>query len=83
MSAGHLLRFGFSSTIGQFTSSQNFLSCIRLIHPISFDATYLYEYTFILLYNLVFTSLPVIALGGRILSICIGDPDTSLPIDSI
>ncbi|KAI0064385.1 phospholipid-translocating P-type ATPase [Artomyces pyxidatus] len=29
-----------------------------------FDATYLYEYTFILLYNLVFTSLPVIALGA-------------------
>ncbi len=31
----------------------------------SFDATYLYQYTFILLYNLVFTSLPVIALGGQ------------------
>lgn len=30
----------------------------------SFDATYLYEYTFILLYNVVFTSLPVIALGA-------------------
>ncbi|KAF8528473.1 phospholipid-transporting ATPase 1 [Hysterangium stoloniferum] len=30
----------------------------------SFDATYLYEYTFILLYNLVFTSLPVICLGA-------------------
>ncbi|OJT03153.1 Phospholipid-transporting ATPase DNF1 [Trametes pubescens] len=30
----------------------------------SFDATYLYQYTFILLYNLVFTSLPVIALGA-------------------
>jgi phospholipid-translocating ATPase len=30
----------------------------------SFDATYLYEYTFILLYNLAFTSLPVIVLGG-------------------
>jgi len=30
----------------------------------SFDATYLYQYTFILLYNLVFTSLPVIVLGG-------------------
>ncbi|KAA1479229.1 phospholipid-translocating P-type ATPase [Dentipellis sp. KUC8613] len=30
----------------------------------SFDATYLYEYTFILLYNLIFTSLPVIALGA-------------------
>ncbi|KAI0051555.1 phospholipid-translocating P-type ATPase [Auriscalpium vulgare] len=29
-----------------------------------FDATYLYEYTFILLYNLVFTSLPVIILGA-------------------
>lgn len=30
----------------------------------SFDATYLYEYTFILLYNVVFTSLPVIVMGG-------------------
>ncbi|KAI1792323.1 phospholipid-transporting ATPase 1 [Ganoderma leucocontextum] len=30
----------------------------------SFDATYLYQYTFILLYNLAFTSLPVIALGA-------------------
>jgi hypothetical protein len=30
----------------------------------SFDATYLYQYTFILLYNLTFTSLPVISLGG-------------------
>ncbi|KZS87356.1 phospholipid-translocating P-type ATPase [Sistotremastrum niveocremeum HHB9708] len=30
----------------------------------SFDATYLYEYTFILLYNVVFTSLPVIVLGA-------------------
>lgn len=31
----------------------------------SFSATYLYQYTFILLYNLVFTSLPVIVLGGK------------------
>ncbi|KAG5636603.1 hypothetical protein H0H81_007428 [Sphagnurus paluster] len=30
----------------------------------SFDATYLYQYTFILLYNLVFTSLPVVVLGA-------------------
>lgn len=30
----------------------------------SFDATYLYQYTFILLYNLIFTSLPVIFLGA-------------------
>ncbi|CCM05301.1 uncharacterized protein FIBRA_07515 [Fibroporia radiculosa] len=30
----------------------------------SFDATYLYQYTFILLCNVVFTSLPVIALGA-------------------
>ncbi|CAE6474741.1 unnamed protein product [Rhizoctonia solani] len=29
-----------------------------------FDATYLYQYTFILLYNTVFTSLPVIVLGA-------------------
>ena len=33
----------------------------------SFEATYLYQYTFILLYNLVFTSLPVIVLGGSFL----------------
>jgi magnesium-transporting ATPase (P-type) len=30
----------------------------------SFTATYLYNYTFILLFNLAFTSLPVIVLGG-------------------
>ncbi|KAF5313608.1 hypothetical protein D9611_010219 [Ephemerocybe angulata] len=30
----------------------------------SFDATYLYQYTFILLYNTVFTSVPVIVLGA-------------------
>ncbi|KAH9913676.1 phospholipid-transporting ATPase 1 [Epithele typhae] len=30
----------------------------------NFDATYLYQYTFILLCNLVFTSLPVIVLGA-------------------
>ncbi|KAH8809491.1 phospholipid-transporting ATPase 1 [Flagelloscypha sp. PMI_526] len=30
----------------------------------SFDATYIYQYTFILLYNVVFTSLPVIMLGA-------------------
>jgi len=35
-----------------------------LFLPSSFDATYLYHYTFILLCNLVFTSLPVIVLGG-------------------
>lgn len=35
----------------------------------SFDATYLYEYTFILLYNVVFTSLPVIVMGGEYSSI--------------
>lgn len=29
----------------------------------SFDATYLYEYTLLMLYNLVFTSLPVAILG--------------------
>ncbi|KAF9524901.1 phospholipid-transporting ATPase 1 [Crepidotus variabilis] len=29
-----------------------------------FDATYLYQYTFILLYNLAFTSLPPIVLGA-------------------
>jgi len=30
----------------------------------SFDATYLFQYTFVLLYNLVFTSLPVAILGA-------------------
>jgi phospholipid-translocating ATPase len=30
----------------------------------SFDATYLYQYSFIMLYNLIFTSLPVMALGA-------------------
>lgn len=30
----------------------------------SFDATYLFEYTFVLLYNLIFTSLPVGVLGA-------------------
>ncbi|KAH7907450.1 hypothetical protein BJ138DRAFT_1160138 [Hygrophoropsis aurantiaca] len=29
-----------------------------------FDATYLYDYSFILLYNLLFTSLPIIMLGA-------------------
>lgn len=33
--------------------------------PSSFDATYLYEYSFIMLYNLIFTSLPVMVLGGK------------------
>jgi phospholipid-translocating ATPase len=36
----------------------------QLTFALSFDAAYLYEYTFILLCNLVFTSLPVIVLGG-------------------
>jgi magnesium-transporting ATPase (P-type) len=34
--------------------------------PPSFDATYLYQYSFIMLYNLIFTSLPVAALGGKL-----------------
>lgn len=29
----------------------------------SFDATYLYDYSLIMLFNLVFTSLPVAVLG--------------------
>jgi len=45
----------------------------------SFDATYLYHYTFILLCNLVFTSLPVIVLGGTLLRlIYIGTPPHTL-----
>lgn len=38
----------------------------ELMHgsTVSFDATYLYQVTFILLYNVVFTSLPVIVLGA-------------------
>lgn len=35
----------------------------------SFDATYLYQYTFIILYNVVFTSLPIIVLGGTFLPV--------------
>ena len=38
---------------------------MALIIRLSFDATYLYQYTFILLYNLLFTSLPVSTLGGE------------------
>jgi magnesium-transporting ATPase (P-type) len=34
--------------------------------PPSFDATYLYQYSFIMLYNLLFTSLPVAVLGGKL-----------------
>lgn len=34
----------------------------------SFDGTYLYDYTFLLLYALLFTSLPVVVLGGERLS---------------
>ncbi|KXN91577.1 Phospholipid-transporting ATPase DNF1 [Leucoagaricus sp. SymC.cos] len=37
---------------------------VNLVCGDHFDATYLYQYTFILLYNLVFTSLPVIVLGA-------------------
>ena len=29
-----------------------------------FNATYLYDYTYVLLFNLIFTSLPVIILGA-------------------
>ena len=47
--------------------SQDFVPVagITLIVRLSFDATYLYQYTFILLYNLLFTSLPVSTLGGE------------------
>lgn len=45
---------------------------VKLITMFSFDATYLYQYTFILLYNLVFTSLPVIVLGGTSLGFYCG-----------
>ena len=44
----------------------------------SFDATYLYQYTFILLYNLVFTSLPVIALGGKFFGLTYNGPISSM-----
>lgn len=43
---------------------------ITLIVRLSFDATYLYQFTFILLYNLLFTSLPVATLGGGFLRYC-------------
>lgn len=37
---------------------------------LSFDATYLYDYSLIMLFNLVFTSLPVAVLGIVSLSVC-------------
>jgi magnesium-transporting ATPase (P-type) len=40
---------------------------IRFV-PSSFDGTYLYDYTFLLLYALLFTSLPVVVLGGGFLA---------------
>ncbi len=36
----------------------------------SFDGTYLYDYTFLLLYALLFTSLPVCVLGGESCAEC-------------
>lgn len=62
MSSGHLQCSGIYSIIG--ASLFGFTNILVKILSFSFDATYLYEYTFILLYNLVFTSLPVISLGG-------------------
>jgi hypothetical protein len=54
--------FGFLYTTGNI----NFLFVNKAYTPPSFDATYLYEYSFIMLYNLLFTSLPVSALGGKL-----------------
>lgn len=62
-SFGHSLCFGTYSTTGALDSPA-YHSLLKTFLLFSFDATYLYEYTFILLYNLVFTSLPVIYLGG-------------------
>ena len=59
---GHWRCFGFLYTTGNINTS--------LVNEaytlLSFDATYLYEYSFIMLYNLLFTSLPVSALGGKL-----------------
>ena len=46
------------------SASCHFLKYAQLILDDSFDATYLFEYTFILLFNLAFTSLPVGVLGA-------------------
>lgn len=56
---------------------------IDVFFQTSFDATYLYQYTFILLYNLVFTSLPVIVLGGSLSSVSIQIPISDINIVSL
>ncbi len=65
MLSGRLLCSGFCPSISEWKGEH---LCKELTERVcflfSFDATYLYQYTFILLYNLVFTSLPVIVLGG-------------------
>jgi hypothetical protein len=54
--------FGFLYTTGNID-----ISLVNKAYTLpSFDATYLYEYSFIMLYNLLFTSLPVSALGGKL-----------------
>lgn len=49
--------FFFKNIIWTFTMFWYQIYC-------DFNATYLYDYTYVLLFNLVFTSLPVIALGA-------------------
>ncbi|CAO1629582.1 unnamed protein product [Parajaminaea phylloscopi] len=49
--------FFFKNIIWTFTMFWYQIYC-------NFNATYLYDYTYVLLFNLVFTSLPVIALGA-------------------
>ena len=59
---GHWRCFGFLYTTGNI-----YISLVNKAYtPPSFDATYLYQYSFIMLYNLIFTSLPVVALGGKL-----------------
>ena len=58
---GHWRCFGFLYTTGNID-----ISIVNKAYTsLSFDATYLYQYSFIMLYNLIFTSLPVAALGGK------------------
>jgi hypothetical protein len=65
---GHWRCSGFLYTTGNIDIS--FVN--KAYTPPSFDATYLYQYSFIMLYNLLFTSLPVAALGGKLLEVVLG-----------
>jgi magnesium-transporting ATPase (P-type) len=62
---GHWRCFGFLYTTGNTD-----ICLVNKAYTLpSFDATYLYQYSFIMLYNLLFTSLPVAVLGGKLLEV--------------